>query len=159
MLHQSIRVQMKISEIHLERFEKKYTKPDTGCWNWHGAKTNYGYGNFSINGTPWKAHRLSVALYGDVDGNKGILGKVVMHMCDNTSCVNPKHLKIGTQADNIRDRDEKGRQNIVSRISHAEAKMIKESELSDRRLARMFNVSSATIWKVRNDKLKYLSGR
>lgn len=85
---------------------KKYTvKKDTGCWEWNGAKTASGYGRLKVNNVAWMAHRYSLYLA------QGSLGEstVVMHTCDNPSCINPEHLKEGTQADNMADCKAKGR--------------------------------------------------
>lgn len=71
------------------------------CWPWLGTTQKGGYGTF--RGTT--AHRYAFREAG------GILkrGFVVMHECDNPSCCNPKHLKLGTQKDNIADMHVKGR--------------------------------------------------
>jgi HNH endonuclease len=77
------------------------------CWNWIGAKNNYGYGQFSIkiNGTKL-AHRIAWILFKDEP-----IGKLhVLHKCDNPSCVNANHLFLGTNQDNIKDKCSKNRQ-------------------------------------------------
>lgn len=76
---------------------KKYNQ----CWEWKRAKYPQGYGRFGKN----YAHRLA---YEFKKGNIP-LGLCVFHSCDNPSCVNPKHLWLGTTMDNIKDRDNKGR--------------------------------------------------
>lgn len=84
----------------------RYTvKKETGCWEWNGAKTASGYGRLKVNNVAWMAHRYSLFL------SQGSLGEstVVMHLCDNPSCINPEHLKEGTQADNMADCKAKGR--------------------------------------------------
>ena len=88
------------------RFHSKYSpEPNTGCWIWTGSD-NYRYGLIASNGRQMKAHRVSYELHhGSIPA-----GMVVMHQCDNPLCVNPAHLKLGTQLDNIKDRDRKGRQ-------------------------------------------------
>jgi hypothetical protein len=91
----------------LERFRKKYiVNPDTGCWNWIGSKVPpLGYGQFYVEGKLTRAHRFS---YKTFVGDPGLF--YVLHSCDNAPCVNPEHLFLGTQQDNMTDKRLKGRQ-------------------------------------------------
>ena len=75
------------------------------CWPWRGA-TNKGYGEFSVGtSVHMLAHRFSYYMeHGSLP-----VDLVVRHKCDNPSCVNPHHLTLGTQADNIHDAMERGR--------------------------------------------------
>lgn len=76
-----------------------------GCWEWK-ANLGRGYGMFWFSKTPIVAHRLSwTMLRYPIPEDK-----LVLHKCDNRKCVNPSHLFIGTQSDNVRDMYEKGRQ-------------------------------------------------
>jgi hypothetical protein len=99
-----------IPEKVIERFFTKFKKlgPDD-CWEWEGQKDKDGYGKFSYRIKPnryfERAHRISAGIYhGDV-----VEDAIVMHKCDNPSCVNPNHLKIGTHLENEQDKDRKGR--------------------------------------------------
>jgi hypothetical protein len=80
------------------------------CWPWGGAHTPFGHGHIMrrANGRTLKyfAHRVAYAL---THGFAEITGKIVMHSCDNPLCCNPKHLSVGTQADNMQDASAKGR--------------------------------------------------
>lgn len=80
------------------------------CWEWIGAVGARGYGNFSAHGKSVRAHRFSWELHnGSIPKSTTYHGTVVMHKCDNKRCVNPDHLQLGTQSDNIRDCYSKGR--------------------------------------------------
>lgn len=102
-----------------ERFEANYERGSDGeCWEWLGGKDRHGYGQFRTEKKQHKtmAHRFSYEIHiGPIpDGMK------VCHSCDNPSCVNPDHLWVGTQADNVRDMIAKGRDNGFARKGSAE---------------------------------------
>ena len=139
-----------------ERFDL-YVKRSEGCWPWLGYKDSNGYGRLNVNGIPQLASRVSYLLhYGDVPK-----GKSVCHKCDNPICVNPDHLFIGTQADNVADMHSKGRarKRAVSGEAHGNAilteddvRQILRSPLSVPELAVKFNMSRTTIYGVRKRK-------
>lgn len=92
----------------LETIPEGLTSP---CWAWTDQKTRDGYGRISINGVKLYMHRTSF----EVHNGRIPDGLVVRHACDNPPCVNPDHLLTGTQADNARDRDERGRNGHASK--------------------------------------------
>jgi hypothetical protein len=103
---------------YLTRFNKKVEKTDS-CWLWVGKKMIDGYGNMWVEGKQIPAHRLSWLLH-----NGSIKeGLKVCHKCDVRHCVNPQHLFLGTQMDNMRDMIEKGRARKVRGSQQWQAKL------------------------------------
>lgn len=91
----------------IERFNSYIIpEPNTGCHLWTGGIVGRGYGTFNIgNKKSIQAHRFAYQL----NIGKLIDGMVIMHSCDTPCCVNPKHLKQGTQKDNVIDAVKKNR--------------------------------------------------
>lgn len=83
------------------------------CWLWQGRLTRGGYGQVKYKGRACRAHRVAYELW-----RKRIRrGRVLLHVCDTPACINPDHLKPGTQLQNVRDMVRKGRHNFYGRIN------------------------------------------
>jgi hypothetical protein len=136
-----------------ERFFQKVNKTST-CWIWTATKNGDGYGHFSHKKFIYKAHRFSwMLLYGDIP--KGVL---VLHKCDNPPCVNPEHLFLGTDKDNVHDAirkgrraDLKGEQRYNCKIKDSMVPSIRDMYLQGHSLkavAKVFGVDATTIHKI-----------
>lgn len=91
---------------YLTRFYQGFSEGPPGeCWNWTKSVDSSGYGQVKHLGKILKAHRISY----EVHVGKIPDGLCVLHKCDNPSCVNPNHLRVGTKLDNTRDMISKGR--------------------------------------------------
>lgn len=78
---------------------------DTDCWIWRSDRSSFGHGRFLFLGQRTQAHRYAYELeYGTIPD-----GLVLCHKCDVPECVNPSHMFVGTQKDNIQDCVRKGR--------------------------------------------------
>ena len=123
---------MNFEQKVIDRFWTKVLKSD-GCWLWQAARCRDGYGLYSIRqngiGKQYKAHRFVKMSQGEIIPS----GYVVLHTCDNPSCVNPDHLKIGTIQENNLDKLSKNRQlgpkgqkNSRSKLTDEQVKDIKK---------------------------------
>lgn len=127
----------------------RITRGDDECWGWAGF-TYKGYGRISRapehGGRAIGAHRLAYEIaYGPIPA-----GLTVLHRCDNPECTNPRHLFLGTNQDNNRDRDTKGRQAKGERqgsakLTEADVRAIRASAETFDVLAARYSVSPATI--------------
>lgn len=132
----------------------KISRDPNICWIWTGAYESSGYGTFTYQGRTHKAHRFSLEQFLGVPLPPGL---VVMHRCDNPPCVNPLHLGLGTNQDNIIDRDRKGRTQQGETHSKAKIKVadvleIRASELPCRALATKFGINIMTVYAIRQRK-------
>jgi len=131
-----------------ERFWEKVDKTPNpkGCWEWIAAKSNSGYGMFTLtSGRMVKAHRFVYELVcGKIPQDKCIL-----HTCDNRKCVNPKHLFVGSQLDNSIDMVKKFRGinkltiNQISKIIE-----LRDQKYTLRFIANLFPVTESEISRI-----------
>lgn len=128
-----------------ERFESKYIpEPNSGCWLWTAAVHRNGYGKFGIGRKLHLAHRVSWEIY---RGEKP-LGRNVLHSCDMPCCVNPDHLFLGSQYDNIKDAISKGR--MPCKLSDQDVRNIRLSTESNAALGRRYDVDASVISRIKS---------
>ena len=132
------------------RFWDKVEKGD-GCWLWTGAKHGGGYGAFWDGVRMVTAHRFAYELcVGPIPD-----GLYALHHCDVRPCVNPEHLFLGTNRENLRDMVNKGRQlrgerNVQSKLTEDDVREMRIANAGGESLAslgRRYGVSYTTIQK------------
>ena len=147
-------------ETKLDKRVDKSAGPDN-CWPWTGFVSPAGYATMTHGRDKYiGVHRVAFFVH------NGYWPKIVMHTCDYPCCCNPKHLKGGTQKENIADMFRKGRQsknlnhtnrhrgsdNVTAKLNEDIVKEILISNLSQRKLAAKYNVSPRCILFVRQRK-------
>lgn len=151
-----------------EAFFARIAFTSSDCWYWVGPRSDIGYGMFAAARNSYDfneivAHRISwTLLRGPIPG-----GLKVLHRCDVRACVNPDHLFLGTQLDNMRDCAAKGRYvlptpmygegNPRHRLTAAQVAEIrdryKNGNIQQKALAMEYGVSPMTINRVVHGKL------
>ena len=123
-------------------------RPENGCWIWQGTKDKGGYGKICHEAKHMRAHRVSYQLHvGELTADM-----FVCHSCDNPSCVNPKHLFLGTHKDNMIDmvrKDRSPRQKLTASAVLKIRQLLTEGYGAED-LAVMFGVHVYTIRRIRN---------
>jgi hypothetical protein len=132
------------------------------CWPWTGSTATGGYGTIwrgDGSGKLIRAHRAVWEQFnGPIPENTAYHGAVVMHSCDNRACCNPAHLRLGTQAQNLRDMGDKkryrvpglrGEANPMSRITDDLVRLFRSSPKTSTELAREHGCSISTVSLIR----------
>lgn len=144
-----------------ERFWPKVDKRGPGeCWPWKAARDEHGYGMISSGGHSGRllrAHRISYEIHiGEVPADRRVL-----HRCDNPPCCNPKHLFLGTQAENMADMVRKGRSASGERHSQAKLtaadveeirRLLAAGELSQDEIGARFGIAGTTVSQINTGK-------
>lgn len=134
----------------------RFTKITPTCHVWIGGKTRKGYGSIRVNNKTHRAHRVSYEEHiGPIPE-----GQFVLHKCDNPSCVNPEHLFLGTNQDNINDKCLKGRQSCLKGSRNGNAKLTEDDikvirsikGRSNSSIAREYGVTHVAIGDIVNRK-------
>lgn len=153
----------KFSSTFMERFSAKIgPSMANGCREWKGTKLPQGYGLIrrgSAKDGFILAHRAAFLLAKGQIGD----GMVVMHLCDNPSCVNPDHLSMGLQKDNVADMVRKNRhgwrvKTPWQKLSHEDAlqiKLLRAQGWTQQQVADKFCVSRTLISLMEHGKLQY----
>lgn len=140
----------------------RYVDKSSDCWNWVGGIHKGGYGTFWLLGRARPAHRVAWVLHnGPIPAHDSYHGNCVCHRCDNPRCVNPDHLFLGTNADNMADRNAKGRtrrgpnkknqgqSNGFAKLTEADVAFIRNHPGTLRQLGEMFGVSHSRIGAIK----------
>ena len=124
--------------------------PESGCWLWFKGVNHAGYG-VTHKGL---AHRLSwTAFRGEIPG-----GMHVLHKCDTRCCVNPNHLFLGTNYDNVQDKIRKGRpmggaggsKNPSAKLNEEDVACIRRCTNTNVELADILGMNPVSISRIRN---------
>jgi hypothetical protein len=135
-----------------DKIERNITRiPESGCWIWMSTIEKSGYGRVCSGKKPFYAHRVSYEQkHGPIPN-----GMMALHHCDVKCCVNPDHIFVGTQQDNMTDKVRKNRQ--AKGINHGNAKLtedqvreIKSSSETSIKLSAKFNYSASMIRAIKN---------
>ena len=125
--------------------------PEQDCWLWtgplNGGPGNYGY--IYLEGRKQLAHRFSVEIHTQ---KKIPEGKVISHICNNPQCVNPHHLEIATQQQNVAHMIRSKRERIGRKLQPRDVAEIRKSTLSGAKLAKIYKVAQSTISMIKTGK-------
>jgi hypothetical protein len=147
---------MKIEKALKEKFSSLFfVRPGTRCWIWSGTVGANRYGSLYYRMSIYPAHRLSAAIYHGLDMSRSDIK--VLHSCDRPCCVNPDHLVLGTQRQNVRDmldrgrnRPPRGQKNAHVKLTDAQVLSIASSSRKIVDIARELGVTNTCVWSVKS---------
>ncbi len=125
--------------------------PNSGCWLWTGHLKNTGYARIKDQKREFQAHRVSLELH----TGESAAGRLVLHSCDTPCCVNPNHLRFGTDAENAADKVKRGRAKYIGQApripSQDRAGILAaiHDGGSNKGIARKFGVSPSSVRRYR----------
>jgi hypothetical protein len=138
-----------------EKFlDKCIPEPNSGCWLWMGTLFASGYGECYAFGKREVASRAAYREFVcDIPD-----GLFVRHTCDNRICVNPDHLLVGTQMQNVQDmvdrnRQARGERGGNVRLTESQVRAILATPLSQRKTAKQYGISQAHVSLIRRRKI------
>lgn len=141
------------------------TKKTDSCWLWLGSKNPDGYGKFHLKGKSIAAHRF---IFSQTYKFNLVSSQLVLHKCDVRNCVNPEHLFLGSQLDNVRDciikgrfkynfKKNKGEGHYAAKLKSKDIVLIRklysETKISQTKLAKQFKISNSLVWLIINRKI------
>jgi len=138
------------------RFKNNITKISNDCWHWTGRFDEDGYGKINYAKKTKRTHRLSYELHVGPIPEK----LLVLHKCHDRKCVNPDHLKIGTNDENMSDMVEAGR-SVRGSATHSaklnqldvlEIRNLRKQNFTQQSIADKYNVSQFAIAQIVNNK-------
>lgn len=135
----------------VERLRVATASSSDQCILWQGFRDPKGYGKVWFESSYKLAHRVSYAVnVADIPG-----GVCVCHRCDNPSCINPRHLFLGTHAENIRDcttkkRNAFGTKHSRAKLTDTDIVAIRSNTASTRQIAKAYGIAHSRVSEIKN---------
>ena len=142
--------------------------PFGGCWLWVGELNPHGYGLVNQDGKRSLAHRVAFHCFVEPIG-KGASdhsADVIMHICDVRCCINPSHLRRGTQLENVQDRNRKGRtktdmtrqgdRHPLAKLSNDDIHNIRnliECGFKQKEIAKIYSINQSSVSMIKNRRI------